>query len=123
MKSILIRTFFLGLAVIVVCSCASTKPGDESAQVSANVGPAAAPENAAVEQTNVNPEIAQANLNLEEVTVEGEKEVHCTLRKKTGSNLRTRYCRTAWEDDRQREAGRAWIQSIQNKPQGGEPSG
>jgi hypothetical protein len=56
---------------------------------------------------------------MEIVEVEATREKqHCTRVRRTGTRISSTYCRTYTEDERQKEASRAWLNTIKTKPQG-----
>jgi hypothetical protein len=131
------KTLLLISMVFVLSSCASSNSKPESvqaesdpavAQVSGASGQAAAvtgSETGDIEgQTEIDgveskTDLAAVDPTMEEVEVEGFKEKkHCTHVARTGSRIKTKYCRTVSEDEQQREAARAWLNEIKTRPQG-----
>ena len=130
---------------IILCACASNEPVPEPIHADASPGiaqagivqPDAATGQAEAEAVagqaesqsgpaktdagnpDSSPQVAEAAGDMEVVEVEGFKEKrHCTLVRPTGSRIAQRHCRTYREDDRAREASRAWLDRIKTRPQG-----
>ena len=139
----MLKTLALASITFILCNCASQQPNSEAVglassqggeqQTSTMSGSASelAETNSAQPSTDgssspkndIQPDpavaISEVNSDMEEVEVVGtiEKQ-HCTVERRTGTRIRKKYCRTIKEDETQRAAAQAWINTIKNKPQG-----
>ncbi len=131
------KHIILIFSVLVLCSCASNKPGTASSPE--NAGTEVMQSNASPDVGNPgdgNPELVSANSgqdevkhglsnpegDMEVVEVEATKEKKCTLVKRTGTHIRSSYCRFTVDDDQIRENSRRFIDRIKASPQGVDPS-
>ena len=71
---------------------------------------------ALTENSGKDPDLMLADADAPEAVVDPKTQKRCTKEKRTGSRIPKKYCRTLREDELQREAGQAWIKTIQNKP-------
>jgi hypothetical protein len=119
------RLVLLILATAVFSGCATTvtEPDTvnvfEGAALDENVGnPELQQEEglALADSSGADPELMLANADATEAVVDPKTQKRCTKEKRTGSRIPKKYCRTLREDEAQREAGQAWIKTIQNKP-------
>ena len=139
----MLKTLALVSIALILCNCASQQPnsgaaglassqgGEQQTSTVSGSGSELAETNSAQPSTDgssspkndIQPDPAVAtsevNSDIEEVEVVGMKEKqHCTLERRTGTRIRTKYCRTVKEDESQRAASQAWINTLKNKPQG-----
>ena len=120
MNRALAKIVLLVSAAVLLGGCASTAsepdpaPGNvfEEVPTAETAGSLELSEGEALalaETAAANPEEAVAEVDPDNVK-------RCTKEVRTGSRIPKKYCRTKREDDLQREAGKAWIKTIQDKP-------
>ena len=138
----MLKILALASIAFILCNCTSQQPNSEAAGLESSQGgqqtstmsgsgselaetnsgqpstdESSSPEN----DIQPDPAVATSEVNsdMEEVEVVGMSEKqHCTVERRTGTRIRKKYCRTVKEDEAQRAAGQAWINTLKNKPQG-----
>jgi hypothetical protein len=126
MKFALPRNLFLIFAALVTSHCASTGSGVETTSEGTVPAGADMVAQTAPQETPAFPNPAKADADTLMATTRADtaggqpgdlkKVVRCSKEKKTGSRIPKTYCRTVWEDERNREAGKAWVDSMQKNP-------
>jgi len=132
----MMKILLLISTLFILSNCATSNPNSESAEVNstavsaqANATPELAQAGADSEsaanddklksdEPGNNPDAVEPDGDIEVVEVEGKKEQHCTTRAVTGSRIPTRYCRSAVQYEREKEASKHFIRNIKLKPQG-----
>jgi len=115
----MIKTLLLVSTVFILCNCAAGKPVSEPAQVvHADTPPAQIDSSPELAKSDTSLELTKVDGDMEVVEVEAVKEKRCTTVVRTGSHLRSKHCRSKTEKTQEREASRAWLDSIKNQPQG-----
>ena len=140
---IILKTLVLAPIAFILCNCASHQPNSGAAGLASSQGaeqqtstmsgsgseptetnsaqPSTDGSSLPKNDTQPDPTVATSEVNsdMEEVEVVGTSEKqHCTIERRTGTRIRKKYCRTVKEDETQRAAAQAWINTLKNKPQG-----
>ena len=139
----MLKTLALASIAFILCNCASQQPnsgaaglassqgGEQQTSTMSGSGSELAETNSAQSSTDgssspkndIQPDPAMAmsevNSDMEVVEVVGISEKqHCTFERRTGTRIRQKYCRTVREDELQRAAGQAWMNTLKSRPQG-----